>query len=391
MKKTILRNLAIALLVLPVFRAGVRAQVVVSARTAALIDGDTGQVIWERQGQTRALMASTTKIMTGFLVARDCPLDTLVTVPGQAVHVEGSSLHLQEGERCTVEELLYGMMLHSGNDAAVALAIHHSGSVEAFVAAMNHQAQAWELHNTSFANPHGLDDPENYTSAEDLAAMAAHAMKNQVFAQVVASRTASFGDRTYTNHNKLLWQIHGILGVKTGYTKASGRILVSCARRNGRTLIAVTMDDPNDWQDHEKLLDYGFQRYTPVLAADCENVLASVPVMSGDGNFAGVGLSRPLWCCVAPEEQWQVELRLTKLVYAPVVAGQIAGEAVVTVNGAPLASCPLVWRDTILEGAWDGRTAAKTDFPIWRCVPAAGRSDAAGGESSCEWQYGQPG
>lgn len=299
MRKTILRKLAIVLLVLPVFRAGVRAQVAVSARTAALIDGDTGQVIWEHQGQTRALMASTTKIMTGFLVARDCPLDTLVTVPGQAVHVEGSSLHLQEGECRTVEELLYGMMLHSGNDAAVALAMHHSGSVEAFVAAMNRQAQAWELHNTSFANPHGLDDPENYTSAEDLAAMAAHAMKNQVFAQVVASRTVSFGDRTYTNHNKLLWQIPGIFGVKTGYTKASGRILVSCARRNGRTLIAVTMDDPNDWQDHEKLLDYGFKRYTPVLAADCENVLASVPVMSGDGNFAGVGLNRPplVLCC----------------------------------------------------------------------------------------------
>lgn len=391
MKNRPLGKFAIALGILLLLNGSARAEPVISARYAALMDCDTGQMIWQCQSEARALMASTTKIMTGFLVARDCALDETITVPRQAVDVEGSSLHLQAGERRTVEELLYGMMLHSGNDAAVVLAMHHSGSVEKFVAAMNRQAQAWELTNTSFANPHGLDSAQNYTSAADLATMAAHAMKNKVFAQVVGSRTASFGDRTYTNHNKLLWQVSGILGVKTGYTKAAGRILVSCARRNGRMLVAVTMDDPNDWQDHTRLLDYGFKRYSPVLAADCEQTHASVPVMSGDGVWAGVRLSEPLWCHVAPEEQWKVELRLPKLVYAPVIAGQIAGEAVVTVNGAQLASSPLVWRDTIMEGAWDGRTAAKTDFPIWSRIPAAGRGNAAGGPCSGEWQYCPPG
>ena len=225
----------------------------VSAACAALIDGRTGQTLYEKDADRRALIASTTKIMTGLLVCEAGEPDRRVTVPSLAVGLEGSSMYLKQGETLTRRDLLYGMMLHSGNDAALTLAISVSGSEQAFVRQMNLRARALGLRQTHFANPHGLDSGENYSSARDLAMLAQAALQNQQFRTVVGTKTIACAGRTLTNH----------IGVKTGYTRHAGRILVSAAERGESQLIAVTLADPDDWRDHAALLDYGFA----VLAA----------------------------------------------------------------------------------------------------------------------------
>ena len=230
----------------------------VSAKSAALLDGTTGECLYEKNGDQRALNASTTKIMTGLLVCEAGDLGRTVTVPETAAGTEGSSMYLKSGETLTRRELLYGMMLHSGNDAALTLAISISGSEAAFVRQMNRRACALNLTQTHFANPHGLDSGENYSTALDLARLAQAALQNEQFRAVVSTKTITCAGRTLTNHNKLLWRYDGCIGVKTGYTRHAGRILVSAAERGGRMLIAVTISDPDDWRDHVSLLDYGF-------------------------------------------------------------------------------------------------------------------------------------
>ena len=201
----------------------------VSAACAALIDGRTRQTLYEKDADRRALIASTTKIMTGLLVCEAGEADRRVTVPAAAVGLEGSSMYLKRGETLTRRGLLYRMMLRQ----------------------------------THFANPHGLDSGENYSSARDLAMLTQAALQNQQFRTVVGTKTITCAGRTLTNHNKLLWRYDGCIGVKTGYTRHAGRILVSAAERGESQLIAVTLADPDDWRDHAALLDYGFA----VLAA----------------------------------------------------------------------------------------------------------------------------
>lgn len=230
----------------------------VSAKSAALLDGTTGECLYAKNGDQRALIASTTKIMTGLLVCEAGELDRTVTVPDAAVGLEGSSIYLKKGETLTRRDLLYGMMLHSGNDAALTLAVSISGTEAAFVRQMNLRARALGLTQTHFANPHGLDSGENYSTALDLARLAQTALQNEQFCAVVSTKTITCAGRTLTNHNKLLWRYDGCIGVKTGYTRHAGRILVSAAARDGRMLIAVTISDPDDWRDHAALLDYGF-------------------------------------------------------------------------------------------------------------------------------------
>ena len=230
----------------------------VSAKSAALLDGTTGECLYVKNGEQRALIASTTKIMTGLLVCEAGELDRTVTVPDAAVGLEGSSMYLKKDETLTRRDLLYGMMLHSGNDAALTLAISISGSEAAFVRQMNLRARALGLTQTHFANPHGLDSGENYSTALDLAHLAQAALQNAQLRAVVSTKTAVCAGRTLTNHNKLLWRYDGCIGVKTGYTRHAGRILVSAAERGESQLIAVTLADPDDWRDHAALLDFGF-------------------------------------------------------------------------------------------------------------------------------------
>lgn len=329
----------------------VKAAPSVSAKSAILMDAETGRVLYEHNADNRSLIASTTKIMTGLLISEQCDLEARVKVPKAAVGVEGSSMYLKEGEILPVKALLYGMMLHSGNDAAVTLAMYCSGSVEAFAQRMNLKARALGLANTHFSNPHGLDDSDNYSTARDLAKLAAFAMNDPVFHEVASQKTAVFGQRSLTNHNKLLWQYPGAVGVKTGYTRSAGRILVSCAERDGRRLVAVTIQDPNDWADHKRLLDFGFEAYGQRCLLEGGQQMGAVPVIGGGEPMAQVVTGTEFNYPLASEEHAEFRLDLPIFVFAPVLAGDKAGTLTVLIDGKEIASVPLYWRYTVLEEA----------------------------------------
>lgn len=233
----------------------------VSATAAVLMDADMGQVLYEKNGDRQMLIASTTKIMTALVVLEHAAPDDVITVTPDHM-AEGSSMYLRAGETLRVEELLYGLLLCSGNDAALALT-ECAGGLTPFVALMNEKAAALGMAHTSFANPNGLDADGHYSTARDMAVLAAAAVENPTFRRICSSRSVTIGQRTMENHNRLLRQVEGCVGLKTGYTQAAGRTLVSCTERDGCRLVAVTLQDGNDWADHAALYDYGFRLTAP--------------------------------------------------------------------------------------------------------------------------------
>ena len=233
----------------------------VSATAAVLMDADMGQVLYEKNGDRQMLIASTTKIMTALVVLEHAAPDDVITVTPDHM-AEGSSMYLRAGETVRVEELLYGLLLCSGNDAALALT-ECAGGLTPFVALMNEKAAALGMAHTSFANPNGLDADGHYSTARDMAVLAAAAVENPTFRRICSSRSVTIGQRTMENHNRLLRQMEGCVGLKTGYTQAAGRTLVSCTERDGCRLVAVTLQDGNDWADHAALYDYGFRLTAP--------------------------------------------------------------------------------------------------------------------------------
>ena len=233
----------------------------VSATAAVLMDAYMGQVLYEKNGDRQMLIASTTKIMTALVVLEHAAPDDVITVTPNHM-AEGSSMYLRAGETVRVEELLYGLLLCSGNDAALALT-ECAGGLTPFVALMNEKASALGMAHTSFANPNGLDADGHYSTARDMAVLAAAAVENPTFRRICSSRSVTIGQRTMENHNRLLRQVEGCVGLKTGYTRAAGRTLVSCTERDGCRLVAVTLQDGNDWADHAALYDYGFRLTAP--------------------------------------------------------------------------------------------------------------------------------
>ena len=228
----------------------------VSAAAAVLMDADSGRLLYDKNGEKRMLIASTTKLMTALVALEQGGLQQEITVTGGHM-AEGSSMYLRSGEKLTLEELLYGLLLCSGNDAALAVT-ECAGGLEPFVALMNEKAAALGMADTHFANPNGLDDEEHYSTARDMAQLARAAVNEPTLLRMASTRQASIGGRTLTNHNKLLGRMEGGLGLKTGYTKAAGRTLVSCAEQAGHRLVAVTLRDGDDWNDHEALYRWGF-------------------------------------------------------------------------------------------------------------------------------------
>ena len=318
----------------------------VSARSAIMLDAVSGRILYEKDADRQSLIASTTKIMTALIVCQQCNVLDRMRIPREAVGIEGSSMYLREGEVLTVQELLYGLMLSSGNDAAVALAIYCGGTVEGFVQMMNDKARLLGLEDTHFENPNGLDAPGHYSTARDLAILAAYAMEDPIFRKTVSTRTVTVGERHLRNHNKLLWLTEGADGVKTGYTKAAGRVLVSSATRNGRRIVAVTIDDPDDWTDHQKLLEEGSSRYSmhqvvrkgaPVGTLDVAGGDAQVTVYAGDDYHYAL----------APEEQVHLVLPGPGFVYAPVAEGGDAGVVYVTVQGKAVGKIPVYYGRTV--------------------------------------------
>ena len=304
----------------------------VNARGAVLIEAETGDVIFGQNQNARLPMASTTKLMTALVAVESLPVETAVKIPAEAVGVEGSSIYLTEGEVLTLEQLLYALLLESANDAATAIAITVAGSVAAFAEKMNVRAASLGLTDTHFVNPHGLDAEGHYTTAYELALITREALQNPTLRRICETPRKTIplrgeeGVRLLLNHNKLLSSYEGCIGGKTGYTKKTGRCLVSAARREGVTLIAVTLSAPDDWRDHAAMLDYGFALYESLPLCDEGFFSAPLWLVSGTQEYViaentaslAVTLRRdhgPVTCVV----------ELPRFDFAPITAGQPLG------------------------------------------------------------------
>ena len=327
----------------------------VSAQSAVVLTADTGTVLFEKDGHTPRPVASTTKIMTALLAleAAQEQGDPLVDITQEMVAVEGSSMGLQAGDSISLTGLAAGMLLASGNDAANAAALYLDGSLESFAARMNQRAAALGMEDTHFVTPSGLDGEDaqglgHLSTAYDMALLARAALEDQAFRQLCSSPSLAveFAEPvkrvTYTNHNKLLAQYQGCVGVKTGFTKEAGRCLVSAAERDGALLIAVTLNAPNDWQDHTALLDYGFTQVEPYQLAGGD-VRLTVPVVGSPVEVMSLRGSNGGEVTLPLGQGAQVErvVHAPKFLYAPVEAGEQVGEICWYLEGQLLGSAPL--------------------------------------------------
>ncbi|MCI8877848.1 MAG: D-alanyl-D-alanine carboxypeptidase [Oscillospiraceae bacterium] len=312
-----------------------------SAVSAVLLEGESGRVLYAQNADEERLIASITKIMTAVVALEHGDVNAPYTVTAEDM-AEGSSMYLTPGEELTLEELLYGLMLVSGNDAALAVAHCVAGDEASFVELMNETAARLGMTHTSFANPNGLDAEGHYSSAADMAKLAAYALKKEAFRRIVSTTSITIGERYLANHNKLLKLYDGCLGVKTGYTKAAGRTLVSAAERDGMTLVCVTLCDGDDWNDHVSLLDYGFSVCRMETAAPAGRILASVQVRCGSSAQVPLMADRELRYPLMGDERLTVVAETPVSVPAPVVPGQVIGTARAYLDGEEVASVPLV-------------------------------------------------
>lgn len=327
----------------------------VSAQSAVVLTADTGTVLFEKDGHTPRPVASTTKIMTALLALEAAQErgDPLVDITQEMVAVEGSSMGLQAGDSISLTGLAAGMLLASGNDAANAAALYLDASLESFAARMNQRAAVLGMEDTHFVTPSGLDGEDaqglgHLSTAYDMALLARAALEDQAFRQLCSSPSLAveFAEPvkrvTYTNHNKLLTQYPGCVGVKTGFTKEAGRCLVSAAERDGALLIAVTLNAPNDWQDHTALLDYGFSQVEPYQLAGGD-VRLTVPVVGSPVEVVSLRGSNGGEVTLPLGQGAQVErvVHAPKFLYAPVEAGEQVGEICWYLEGQLLGSAPL--------------------------------------------------
>lgn len=340
--KSLRRILALCLCALFTLETHARA-LSTSASSAILMDAGSGRVLYAQNTEEECSIASTTKLMTALAVVEHVPdLSALVTVPDEAVGVEGSSIYLNYGEQLTIEQLLYGLLLQSGNDAAVALAIVCAGDVKTFVGWMNDKAQELGLSHSHFENPNGLEGEAHYSCARDMAILAQAVLRNPCLSAIVSTKSYSFGVRTLVNHNKLLWRYPGCVGLKTGYTQKAGRTLVSAATQGHTTLIAVTLHDPDDWDDHVALLDYGFQTWHSHLLASAGKTLAYLPVTGALARWTPVEVARELRYPLAAEEQVAARVQLPPSLTAPVAQGQVVGSLTYYLNGEEIGRANLL-------------------------------------------------
>ncbi len=321
------------------------------ARAATLYEPESGRFLYSKNAHERLGMASTTKVMTALITAENLPLDKTVCVPKVAEGTEGSSAYLKEGEEFTVEDLLFALLLQSANDAAVTLACAVAGSVEAFALLMNDKADALGLEDTNFTNPHGLDSEEHYTTAHDLALIAAAALENEAISRIVKTKkhTVEKDDitRVFYNHNKLLSLYDGAVGVKTGYTKATGRCLVGAAQRDGVKLISVTLDAPNDWSDHARMLDFGFSITENRLLMKASDFLRQIPIEGSEKSSVTVGLKDDVRAVfLKTDAEPELEVLLSERLEAPIKEGDTVGNLIFTLDGKQVAKAPIVAKES---------------------------------------------
>lgn len=315
------------------------AQPDVSASCAALMVAETGELIYGKNEHDRRSMASTTKIMTSLLAIEALTPQRKITVSADMLNVEGTSMGLLPGDTVTLEGLVYGMLLQSGNDAANVTAITLGGNVENFVSMMNKRAGEIGMNDTHFETPSGLDSKEHYSTAYDMALLGCTAIKNSEFAAVCSQKSAvvCYGNppyrRTLTNHNRLLRIYDDAVGIKR-FTKKSGRCLVSAARRDGVTLVAVTLNAPDDWNDHSKMLEYGFS-IVERCKADTDMSAVLLKIAGGESESVPLKLSRPLQYISRKGESLRTEqkISLKKFEYAPIEENTVVGSVELIIDG----------------------------------------------------------
>ena len=306
-------------------------EITVSAKSAILIDANTLEVLYAKNEREKRGIASTTKILTSLIALEYGAPQKEIVASKEAVTVEGTSIGLKAGDKITIKALVYGMLLESGNDAANVTAYGISGNITEFSKRMNYYAKNLGMKDSNFTNPSGLTDKNHYSTAYDMSLLTSVAIKNPIFKKICSTESAviDFGtpeiSRTLSNHNRLLRECEGVLGVKTGYTKASGRCLVTACERNGITLIAVTLNAYDDWNDHKKLYDFGFSLYdNELLQVDLKNV--SIPVICADKKSVSVEtVFQPKF---KTNGTYKSEIYIEQFLYPPVKKGDIVGVVV---------------------------------------------------------------
>lgn len=357
--------LALVISAAPLIHADTTDGLSVSANSAVLIEASTGNIIFEKAAFEKRSMASTTKIMTAIIAIEHADLSKQISISSKAVGIEGSSIYLKTGESLTLENLVYALMLESANDAAAAIAVHIGGSIENFAVMMNEKAKELGLTDTHFTNPHGLDHEDHYTTAYDLAMLTAYALKNETFAKIVSTYKSTIplygneGTRYLLNHNKMLKLYSDSIGVKTGFTKKSGRCLVSAAKRDGVTLIAVTLSAPDDWNDHKAMLNYGFTKYEYVTLAEPGTIKYTIPVVGGEITKIDITNKDGISACLPTKAQnITTTVELKHFYYAPISAGEILGQITFYNNETKIGTIPLtaqhdVPKPQIKSSIWD--------------------------------------
>ena len=319
-------------------RPGVSAQ-------ACVVMAQDGQCVFEKNADARSLIASTTKLMTALICVESASMDEIVTVKPAHCQVEGSSMYLNETDSYSVKDLLLGLMLASGNDAALALADHVAGSEAAFVGMMNQRAEELGLSGTHFDNPHGLDAEGHYSTARDLAKLMIFCMTDPIFQELTGTYTAEINGQFYTNHNKLLRICPGCIGGKTGFTSAAGRCLVSCCQRDGLTFVCVTLSDPDDWKDHQALYNWAYETY--MLRDLTQEARFDIPVISGSRRNIYAAPEESVQLVIPKNTQIELRAELPQFVFSPIKKGETAGKVWVIIEQVTVTELPLLYTDSV--------------------------------------------
>lgn len=302
---------------------------VINARSAIVMDFDSGRVLFEKNATIKRPMASTTKVMTAILALEKSSMDEIVTVSRNAALVQGSTINLTTGETLTMEELMYGLMMRSGNDAAVAIAEHIAGSVDRFAKMMNDKAKEIGALNTRFTTPHGLDETGHYSTAYDMALITRYALEIPLFNKIVRTQSIQVGKRQMYNTNEMLSSYYGADGVKTGYTGKAGRCLITSATRDGRRFISVVLFcDSRDQRalSSKKILDYTFAGYYPQTLIKSEYI-GNLPVSRGFEQKVPVYVEKTITLPITEAEKGMLytKISMPKMLHAPVAQKEVVG------------------------------------------------------------------
>ena len=337
-------SIVLALVIL--FNAGIIARADnISAAAAIVMDAESGEILYEKNIHTIRSMASTTKIMTALIACESGGLDSIVSITAEMVNTIGTSVGLRAGDKISLYDLIVGMLLASGNDAANSVAIYLGGSIEGFAAMMNERAREIGMQDTLFVTPSGLDEGDHHSCAYDMAILAAEALKNEVFANICKEQKLdiTINDKKLTlyNHNKLLYQIDGCIGLKTGYTDKAGRCLVSAVKKESGTMICVTLGAPDDWNDHKTLYASCEKKYNQ----ETVNKTVDINVVGGEQDIVSASFSAEI--SVINPQYVTVEYYYLPFVYAPVNKGEEIGKVVIKYKEKEITSAALIAEESI--------------------------------------------